>query len=215
MAGPLITTKLHVPQRRPATVPRPRLTDRLTEPARLILVAAPAGFGKTSILTEWLASRGDEHPVAWLSLDERDNDAALFWTYVITALDRADPGVGTAALDLLKSTPSSVEAVLATLVNDLDSSSTEIVLVLDDFHVIENAAVHEGMAFLVESLPANVHLVIASRADPPFPLARLRTRGELVETPRGGPAVHALRGVRVLERRDGTRGPGRRRRRAR
>ena len=181
MAGPLIATKLHVPTRRPATVPRPRLTDRLSAHARLILVAAPAGFGKTSILTEWLASLGDDARVAWVSLDERDNDEGLFWSYLVTALDRAVPGVGAAALDLLASNPPSIEGVVATLVNDLDSRGTAIVLVLDDFHVIENAAVHAGTAFLVESLPAHVRLVIASRADPPFPLARLRTRGELVE----------------------------------
>ncbi|HWM15766.1 MAG TPA: LuxR C-terminal-related transcriptional regulator [Microbacterium sp.] len=180
MAGPLLTTKLHVPTRRPASVPRPRLIDRLSRPARLILVAAPAGFGKTSMLTEWLASRDDSR-VAWLSLDERDNDASLFWTYVLTAFDRVEPGVGAAALDLLTSTPPSIEAVVATLVNDLDSHPIEIVLVLDDFHVIENAAIHAGVAFLVDSIPSHVHLVIASRADPPFPLARLRARGELVE----------------------------------
>jgi LuxR family maltose regulon positive regulatory protein len=180
VAGPLIATKLHVPSRRPATVPRPRLTERLTAHARLILVAAPAGFGKTSILTEWLASLGGDSRVAWVSLDERDNEPDQFWSYLISALDRAAPGVGAAALELLTSNLA-LEAVIATLINDLDATGAEIVLVLDDFHVIDNAPVQAGMAFLVENLPAGVRLVIASRADPALPLARLRTRGELIE----------------------------------
>jgi LuxR family maltose regulon positive regulatory protein len=146
----------------------------------MVLVAAPAGFGKTSVLTEWLASQDDGAHVAWLSLDERDNDAALFWTYLFTALNRAEPGIAGPALDLLTATQP-LEAVLATLINDLEASATEIVLVLDDFHVIDNTAVQEGMAFLVDNLPINLRLVIASRADPAMPLARLRARGELVE----------------------------------
>jgi LuxR family maltose regulon positive regulatory protein len=181
VAGPLITTKFNVPTRRPATVPRPRLTDRLSAHARLLLVAAPAGFGKTSIVSEWLASLDDGTRVAWLSLDERDNDGDLFWSYLITALDRAVPGAGTAALDLLGSNPASLEAVLATLVNDLDAAATPVVLVLDDFHAIDSATVQAGMAFLVDNMPSSVRLVIASRADPALPLARLRSRGELVE----------------------------------
>ncbi|MCU1418050.1 MAG: ATP-dependent transcriptional regulator, MalT-like, LuxR family [Schumannella sp.] len=182
MVGPLIATKFHVPQRRSATVPRARLTDRLAGgPAKLTLVAAPAGFGKTTVVTEWLSSLGDDQRVAWLSLDARDDEVMSFWSYVIAALDVAVPGVGVEALELLQSTPSSIEAVLATLVNDLDSRSTAVVLVLDDFHVIQDTAVQVGMAFLVETLPANVRLVIVSRADPSLPLARLRARGELVE----------------------------------
>lgn len=181
MAGPLITTKFNVPARRRATVPRPRLTDRLSAHARLLLVAAPAGFGKTSIVSEWLASLHDGARVAWVSLDERDNDGDLFWSYLITALDRAVPGAGTAALELLRSNPAPLEAVLATLINDLDSAATPVVLVLDDFHAIDSTAVQAGMAFLVDNMPSNVRLVIATRADPALPLARLRSRSELVE----------------------------------
>ncbi len=181
MTGPLITTKLHAPMRRAASVHRARLTDRLSAAARLVLVAAPAGFGKTSLVTEWLSTRGEGVRTAWVSLDERDNDSAQFWTYVITALERADPGVGSAALDLLRSEPSAIEAALATLINDLDARPTETVLVLDDFHDIQNTAIHANVASLIEGLPAHVRLVIASRVDPPLPLARLRARGELVE----------------------------------
>jgi LuxR family maltose regulon positive regulatory protein len=151
---------------------------RLSTEARLVLIAAPAGFGKTSILTEWLASR--DTAVAWVSLDERDDDETQFWAYVVTALDRAVPGVGTAALGLL-ATANPVEAVLATLINDLSASATGVVLVLDDLHAIESPAIHTGLGFLIEGLPANARLVLATRADPPLPLARLRARGELVE----------------------------------
>jgi LuxR family maltose regulon positive regulatory protein len=119
--------------------------------------------------------------VAWLSLDQRDNDPALFWTYLIAALQTATPGVGAAALSLLRPPQPSMEAVLATLLNDLDSVSSEIVVVLDDYHVIEARDVQDGLALLLEHLPAQLHLVIASRADPALPLARLRGRGELVE----------------------------------
>jgi LuxR family transcriptional regulator, maltose regulon positive regulatory protein len=181
MASPLIATKLHVPSRRPSTVSRPRLTDRLSGQAQLTLIAAPAGFGKTSVLTEWLTTLGVDSRVAWVSLDERDNDNDLFWRYVISALDRAAPGVGTAALKLLASPSAPLDATVATLINDLDAASTRIVLVLDDYHVIENAAIQTGMELLLGSLPANIRLVLASRADPALPLARLRSRGELIE----------------------------------
>lgn len=181
MTGPLITTKFHVPARRTSSVSRPRLTERLAVGARLVLVAAPAGFGKTSTLTEWLATLGDDTAVAWVSLDERDDDENQFWLYVLSALDRALPGVGTAALDLLSSGTSTVEAVLATLINDLDAHDAEAVLVLDDLHAVDNPAIHAGLGFLVEGLPANVRLVVATRTDPPLSLARLRARGELVE----------------------------------
>jgi LuxR family maltose regulon positive regulatory protein len=181
MAEPLIATKLNIPQRRFATVPRSRLTERMgaADAAKLILVAAPAGFGKTTIVTEWLSALGHDQRRAWLSLDTRDDDAATFWPYLIAALERAAPGVGAAPLELLQS--SSIEAALATLVNEVHARSDETVLVLDDYHVIQDTAVHAGMAFLIESLPANLRLVITSRSDPPLPLARLRARGELLE----------------------------------
>src|SRR5215218_3332725 len=184
MPGPLLETKLHVPRRRPGLVARPRLIDRLSRGAQsaLTLVSAPAGFGKTSLLADWLAAAGvDERCTAWLSLDQRDNDPALFWTYLVAALKTAVPGVGGSALSLLESRQPPMDVVRATLINDLGATSSDVVVVLDDYHVLEARDVLDGMAFLVEHLPPQIHLVIASRADPALPLARLRGRGELVE----------------------------------
>jgi LuxR family maltose regulon positive regulatory protein len=178
--GPLLATKLHVPVPRASTVHRPRLTRRLREAGRIVLVAAPAGFGKTSVLAEWLATDAGAERLAWLSLDERDDDAALFWRYLLAAVEGAHPGVAAASAELL-ATGAPTEAVLATLVNELHDDGDPLVIVLDDLHVIANPAVHVGLAFLAERLPASVRLVIASRADPPLPLARLRARGELTE----------------------------------
>src|SRR6185312_880861 len=178
MAGPLLETKFHVPRRGRGVVPRPRLIEGLTRRAEsaLTLVSAPAGFGKTTLLTEWLAewlaaAPAGERCTAWLSLDPRDNDPALFWRYLVAALDAAAPGVGTNALLLLQSSQPPTEAVLATLLNDLNTLTKDVVLVLDDFHVIEAPEVQNGMAFLLEHLPARIHLVLAARADPSLPLA--------------------------------------------
>ena len=184
MAGPLLETKLHVPRWRRSLVARPRLSERLSRGAEsaLTLVSAPAGFGKTTLLAEWLAAAPvDGRSVAWLSLDQRDNDPALFWTYLVAALKTAAPGVGAGALALLQPPEPPGEAGLVTLLNDLDAISDDVVLVLDDYHVIDARDVQDGMAFLLEHLPPQIHLVIASRADPALPLARLRGRGELAE----------------------------------
>ena len=180
--GPLLTTKLHVPRRRRGLVTRPRLGERLrrSDEAALTLVSAPAGFGKTTLLTEWLAGAGGRPP-AWLSLDERDNDPLLFWAYLLAALQKAVPGAGAGALTLLREPHASTDEVLATLVNELDAVADDVVLVLDDYHVITAREVHEGLTFLLEHLPPQVHLVIATRADPALPLARLRAGGKLVE----------------------------------
>ncbi|GAA1646519.1 LuxR C-terminal-related transcriptional regulator [Georgenia ruanii] len=183
MAGPLLQSKLHVPRGRRELVPRPRLIERLGKAgaSALTLVAAPAGFGKTTVLAQWLAAAPAGRPVAWLSLDVRDNDPAVFWTYVVAALQTAVDGIGSEALSLLRSAQGTTETVLAMLLNDLDELRRDVVLVLDDYHVLDAREVHDGMAFLVEHLPPHVHLVIAGRADPALPLARLRGRGELVE----------------------------------
>jgi LuxR family maltose regulon positive regulatory protein len=160
------------------------LNDRLKRgvESALTLVSAPAGFGKTTLLTEWLAdSPADRRTAAWLSLDHRDNDPAVFWTYLVAALRTVAPGVGGGALSLLQSPQPPIEVVLGALLNDLDAVSDEVVLVLDDYHVIDAREVQEGMAFLLAHLPPQLHLVIAGRADPALPLARLRGRGELVE----------------------------------
>ncbi|WP_245691985.1 LuxR C-terminal-related transcriptional regulator [Geodermatophilus telluris] len=163
-------------------VARPRLSERLDRggDAALTLVSAPAGFGKTTLLTEWLAT-ADRRSTAWLSLDDRDNDPNTFWTYLIAALQTAVPGVGAGAFALLREPHASLDEVLATLVNELDAVPDDLVLVLDDYHAIATPEIHERMAFLVEHLPPHVHLVIATRADPALPVARWRARGELVE----------------------------------
>ena len=184
MVGPLLETKLHVPRWRRSLVARPRLSERLSRGAEsaLTLVSAPAGFGKTTLLAEWLAAApADGRSVAWLSLDQRDNDPALFWTYLVAALKTAAPGEGAGALSLLHPPRPPGEAGLVTLLNDLDAISDDVVLVLDDYHVIDAREVQDGMAFLLEHLPRQIHLVIGSRTDPALPLARLRGRGELVE----------------------------------
>ncbi|WP_214467509.1 LuxR C-terminal-related transcriptional regulator [Microbacterium flavescens] len=180
MSGPLLATKLHVPRRRANSVSREHLTQRLAEPARLALVAAPAGFGKTSVVVEWLSTLGPDTHVAWLSLDERDDETTVFWRYVLTALDRAAPGIAAEALELLTA-GAAADEVVAALVNSLHASSVDIVLVLDDFHVIESTAVHSSVAYLVDHLPSNVRPVIVTRSDPALPLARMRAHRELTE----------------------------------
>jgi LuxR family maltose regulon positive regulatory protein len=185
IASPLLETKLYVPKLQRSLVARPRLSERLSRGAesKLTLVSAPAGFGKTTLLAEWLAAApADERSAAWLSLDQSDNQAASFWTYLITALQTVAPGVGASALSLLQQPqPPPIETVLASLLNDLSAVPNDIVLVLDDYHAIDAHDIQDGMAFLMEHLPAHMHLMIATRADPALPLARLRARGELVE----------------------------------
>ena len=183
----VLETKLFVPRPRPGQVARSRLVERLDRgaEARLVLVSAPAGFGKTTILTEWLSRLGAgarPRHAAWLSLDRGDNDPAHFWTYVVAGLRTLVPDSGASALELLR-TPQAlpVEAVLTTLINGVGAVDGDVFLVLDDYHVIESRDVHEGMTFLLDHLPPSLHVVIASRSDPPLPLARLRARGDLVE----------------------------------
>ena len=189
MPAPLLETKLYVPRSRRGLVPRPRLTERLDRgiASKLMLVSAPAGFGKTTLLTEWLAAGpaapADERAAAWLSLDRGDNDPVSFWTYVIAALRTVAAGVGENALALLHAPqPPPIETVLTELLNDLGALAGDIVLVLDDYHVVDALDVQNGMAFLLDHLSPWLHVVIASRTDPALPLARLRARGELVET---------------------------------
>lgn len=188
MPAPVLTSKLFVPQPRATIVPRPRLRRRLdaAADAKLVLVSAPAGFGKTTLLAEWLAD-GSAAPAkirltAWLSLERGDNDPASFWMYVIAAFRTVAPGVGSDELMLLASPrPPQIQVVLTTLLNDLSQADCDIVLVLDDFHLVEARKIHEALAFLIDHLPPRLQLVIASRADPALPLALLRGRGDLVE----------------------------------
>ena len=184
----LLETKFYVPRPRHGLVLRPRLSERLDRgtTSKLMLVSAPAGFGKTTLLAEWLAAGPaaptDERLTAWLSLDRGDNHPASFWAYVIAALRTVAAGIGESALALLQAAqPPAVEAVLTALLNDLAAIAADIVLVLDDYHVIDAPSVQDGMVFLLDHLPPGLHLVIASRADPALPLARLRARGDLVE----------------------------------
>jgi LuxR family maltose regulon positive regulatory protein len=185
LGNPLLETKLFAPRSRRGLVPRPRLSERLNRGAesKLTLVSAPAGFGKTRLLAEWLAAApAEERSAAWLSLDQSDNHAASFWTYLIAALQTVEPGVGANAISLLQSPQlPPIEAVLTLLLNELSAISNDVVLVLDDYHVIDARDIHTGMVFLLDHLPPRLHLVIANRADPVLPLARLRARGELVE----------------------------------
>jgi LuxR family maltose regulon positive regulatory protein len=188
MSTPLLETKLFLPRPRRGLVPRPRLRERLHLglASKLMLVSAPAGFGKTTLLVDWMAtvsaSADGRTSAAWLSLDAGDNDPATFWTYVIAALGTVAPDIGTNALGLLREPqPPPIQVVLTTLLNDLGAMEVDVVLLLDDYHVIDSPEVQAGMEFLLDHLPPELHLVIASRADPALPLPRLRARGDLVE----------------------------------
>jgi LuxR family maltose regulon positive regulatory protein len=179
MVDALVRSKALVPQLRRALVPRPRLSDQLNRPdVALVLVSAPPGFGKTTLLASAL---GDLPAGAWVSLDARDADPVRFWSYTLLALDGAVPGVGIAALNLLDSAAAPVEEVVAALVNELSVRTEEVTLVLDDYHLADSPAVASSVTFLLEHRPPQLHLVISTRADPSLPLPRLRARGELVE----------------------------------
>jgi len=194
---PLLTTKLYIPIR-PNLVSRPRLIEQLNTglQRKLTLISAPAGFGKTTLLSEWASQRVSEsasrRPVAWVSLDKGDGDPARFLAYFVAALRTIpslnETGVGEAALAALQSPqPPPVEAVLTALINEIvavsqgDHKDRPYILVLDDYHLITAQPVHDVLTFLLNHLPPQMHLVIAGRADPPLPLARLRARGQLTE----------------------------------
>ncbi len=182
--GPLLATKLYIPKRRGGLVVRPRLLEHLRRgvDARLTLVSAPAGFGKTTLLAEWLGEMSAaDSCVAWLSLDPSDNEPAVFWTYVVTALRGAVPSVGSRVLELIASSPLSTELVLTTLLNELAAVPGEVWAVIDDYHLVDHPDIRAGMTRLLEHLPPSVHVVLGTRADPDLPLARWRARGELVE----------------------------------
>ncbi len=204
MSTPILTTKLYVPPPRPHVVLRPRLTERLNEGLhrKLTLISAPAGFGKTTLLGEWVA--GCERPAAWLSLDEADNDPTRFLAYLVAALQTIAPNIGEGVLGVLQSPqPPPTESILTTLLNEIATIEDDLVLVLDDYHVIDARAVDDALAFLLEHLPPRMHLVIATREDPHLPLARLTRPGPVGRTACRGPAFHPLRGRRVSRRGDG------------
>jgi LuxR family maltose regulon positive regulatory protein len=177
----LLTTKLYVPRLPAGFVARPRLAVHLDQglAGSLTLVCAPAGFGKTSVLADWSQRRAPR--VGWLSLDAGDNDPVRFWRHVVGALDHVRPGIAERVAPLLSSGLASFEGLVTTVVNELADGPDDVVLVLDDYHVIETESVHESLVFLIEHAPPHLHVVLASRADPQLPLARLRARGELAE----------------------------------
>jgi LuxR family maltose regulon positive regulatory protein len=184
-ADPLLMTKLAIPSTRVSLVPRPRLSERLEEGLgpQLILVSAPAGFGKSTLLGTWASElSGSGRPTAWYSLDSGDNDPAQFWRYFFTAIDLLQPGPGRTALALLDAPQAPpIEAILTTLLNELVGLSTDAVLVVDDYHLIESQTIHEALTFLIDHLPPRMSLVISTRMDPPLPLPRMRARGEMTE----------------------------------
>ncbi len=182
MSTPILATKLYIPPPRPHAVLRPRLIGRLDEGLhrKLTLICAPAGFGKTTLVGEWVA--GCERPAAWLSLDEGDNDPTRFLAYLVAALQTIENSIGEGVLDMFQSPqPPPIESVLTALLNDISAVPDNLVLVLDDYHVVDSKPVDDALTFLLEHLPPQMHLVIAIREDPQLPLARLRARAQLTE----------------------------------
>jgi LuxR family maltose regulon positive regulatory protein len=178
----LLATKLFIPPARAQLVSRPRLLDHLQRglQGKLTLISAPAGFGKTTLVGAWVAACG--RPVAWLSLDEGDADPARFLTYLVAALQTIAPTIGMGAMVALQSPqPPPVESMLTALLNEITSVPDAFILILDDYHVIDARAVDEVLAFLLEHLPPRMHLVITTREDPLFPMARLRARAHMTE----------------------------------
>ena len=187
---PILATKLYIPPLRKNVVSRPRLIERLNEGLcrdqdfgpQLTLISAPAGFGKTTLVSEWAA--GCDRRIAWLSLEEGDSDPARFLTYLVAALRTVAPGIGEGVLRLLQAAqlqPADIEALLTALLNEITTLPDNIVLVLDDYHVIDAKAIDDGVTFFIEHLPPRLRLLIATREDPPLPLARLRARDHLTE----------------------------------
>jgi len=179
---PLLQTKLYIPPVRPELVSRPRLIEQLNKGLhrKLTLISAPAGFGKTTVVSDWI--RQSEIPVAWLSLDDGDNDPVQFLTYFIATLEQIDNTIGQTGQGMLQSPqPPPPEALITALINEIAAVPSQFVLVLDDYHLIEAQAIHDALTFLLEHLPPRMHLIIAAREDPPLSLARLRARGQLTE----------------------------------
>ncbi len=182
MTSALLKTKLYRPLARPELVSRPQLARRFDEGTngKLTVVSAPAGYGKTTSVSAWAAEC--QYPVAWLSLDDGDNDPVIFWTYIISAIQTKQQEIGTQAIILLQAALSpGLEGVLASLVNDLVMLTTPFILILDDYHLIRKAEIHKSLASFIEHLPPQFHLLLLSRTDPPLPLALLRSRGQLLE----------------------------------
>jgi LuxR family maltose regulon positive regulatory protein len=191
----VLNTKLYIPRTRPQIVARPRLIEQLNNGLyrKLTLISAPAGFGKTTLISDWVEGltseekkgRHDDHIIGWFSIDKGDNDQVQFLSYIIAALNQIegfDPNFGQAGMSMLKSPqPPPAETVLNSLINEIDAISEKLVLVLDDYHLIETQPIHDALTYLIEHLPPQAHLVIVSREDPPLPLARLRASDQLTD----------------------------------
>jgi LuxR family maltose regulon positive regulatory protein len=195
IAFPILVTKLFVPATRPELVSRPRLIDCLNEgqSRKLTLVSAPAGFGKTTLVAEWVnklrkyfeEESQEDCRIAWLSLDIGDNDFARFLTYFIMALNQANQSeyaFGGGVMNMLQSPqPLSTEIALTSLINEISNIPVRIILILDDYHLIESQSIHDALTFLLDNLPPMMHLVLTTREDPHLPLSRMRARGQLIE----------------------------------
>lgn len=187
MAASILATKLYIPPPRPKVVLRPRLIDRLNEGLSqtpgITLISAPAGFGKTTLISEWMTACG--RSITWLSLDEGDNDLTRFVTYFVASLQRVVPNFGERVLEMLQASqmqpPPPTESILTALLNEINTIPDDFLLVLDDYHVIDSKPVEHALTFLLEHQPPQMHLVIATRQDPDLPLARLRAQGQLTE----------------------------------
>src|ERR1044072_490620 len=179
--GQRLTTKLYLQPARQTLVDRPVLLDQLKEGLRgkLTLVSAPAGFGKTSLVAAW--RKECETPLAWVSLDDEDNEPLRFLDYVIGALQMVDTDLGDERAELLKKSAPPAKVVLTSLLNEINAYDKEFVMAFDDYHVIHEPGIHDALSFLIERLAPHAHALIATRSDPPFPLGRLRARGELKE----------------------------------
>jgi LuxR family maltose regulon positive regulatory protein len=182
MISTLLMTKLNIPPMQDKLVERKRLTKLLNEGLRckLCLLSAPAGFGKTTLLCEWLSKT--ETPVAWLSLDEKDDDLIRFLTYLISALQRIDGRIGRDILSALHAShPPSIEQLLTRLTSEINNLEDDFILILDDFHLVTDQSIFDALGFLLEHLPQKMHIIISGRVDPPLPLARFRVQGQLTE----------------------------------
>src|SRR5688572_29889107 len=185
VSSPILATKLYIPPLPPKVVVRTRLLERLdeglSEGSKLSLISAPAGFGKTTLVSEWLAS--GKRPTAWLSLDEGDSDPTRFLIYLVSALQTIAPKLGEGAMEVLQASQSQppTEAILIALLNEITTVPNPFLLVLDDYHVIDSRAVDKALTFFVEHLPPRMHLVITTREDPALPIPRLRARRQLTE----------------------------------
>ena len=182
MNMPILSTKLYIPMPRTNVVLRPRLIERLNAglDRKLTLISVSAGFGKTTLVSEWVAAC--ERPIAWLSLDEGDNDTTRFFTHLVAALKTIEENIGESVVSSLNSTQQpSTESILTVLLNEITTIPYKFVLVLDDYHVIDSKRIDDGLNFLLEHLPPQMHLVISTREDPQFHIGRLRARGHLTE----------------------------------